>query len=232
MSVTTAPVIVDAAAPSARADFIRRTYGHLALAILAFTVVEWLLLQWSGARELAARMTDGYVWLLVLIAFGAISSFANRWASTPGSVGKQYLGLAIAVVAQALLFLPLLLGVTNASDDTVLPTAALITLLLVAGLTAVVVVTRNDFSFLRTGLIVGGFVSFGLIAASILIGFDLGVLFAFAMVAFAAASVLYSTGGVLHRFRTDQHVAASLSLFASVALLFWYVIRIVQSNRR
>ncbi len=232
MSATTVPVIVDAATPSARADFIRRTYGHLALAVLAFAAVEWILLRWPAAEDFAARISTGYVWLFVLIAFGAVSSVANRWASTPGSVGKQYLGLAVAVVAQAVLFLPLLLGVANAGDETVLPTAGLITLLLVAGLTAVVVVTRNDFSFLRTSLIVGGFVSFGLIVASILIGFDLGLLFAFAMVAFAAGSVLYSTGGVLHRFRTDQHVAAALSLFASVALLFWYVVQIVQSNRR
>jgi FtsH-binding integral membrane protein len=32
---------------------------------------------------------------------------------------------------------------------------------------------------------------------------------------------------VLHHYRTDQYVAASLALFASVAILFWYILRIV-----
>ena len=35
------------------------------------------------------------------------------------------------------------------------------------------------------------------------------------------------------RPRTDQHVGAALELFASVALLFWYVLRLLMSlNRR
>jgi FtsH-binding integral membrane protein len=33
----------------------------------------------------------------------------------------------------------------------------------------------------------------------------------------------------LHHYRTDQYVAASLALFASVALLFWYILRIMIS---
>ena len=37
----------------------------------------------------------------------------------------------------------------------------------------------------------------------------------------AAGYILYDTSNVLHHYRTDQHVAASLALFASVALLFY-----------
>ncbi|MER3632665.1 MAG: permease, partial [Blastocatellia bacterium] len=61
-------------------------------------------------------------------------------------------------------------------------------------------------------------------------GFSLGTLFAFVMVAFAGSAILYETSNVLHRFNTSQHVAAALTLFASVALLFWYVLSIL--NRR
>ncbi len=230
--------IAGRAAPAAtaslgeRALFIRRTYGHLALAVLAFAAVESLLLRWDGARTLAGRMTEGYNWLLVIAAFTVVSTAADRWARTPGSVGKQYLGLAVAVVAQAVLFLPLLLGVASRAEGDVIPTAAVVTLLLVAGLTAVVVVTRTDFSFLRTTLTVTGFVALGLIVASILFGFGLGPFFAWAMVAFGAGAILYHTSNVLHAFRTDQHVAAALALFASVALLFWWVITLVNQNRR
>jgi FtsH-binding integral membrane protein len=65
--------------------------------------------------------------------------------------------------------------------------------------------------------------------ASIFFGFSLGLLFSVLMVAFAAGFILYDTSNVLHHYRIGQHVAASLALFASVALLFWYVLRIVMA---
>jgi len=232
MSVDIARVPVASAQPTDRALFVRRTYGHLALAVLGFVALESVLLRWSGARDLARQMTEGYNWLLVMTAFAVVSGVADRWARNATSIGQQYLGLALAIVAQAILFLPLLLGVASEDREGVVSSAAIITLLLVAGLTAVVVVTRTDFSFLRTTLVITGFVTLGLIVASILVGFNLGLGFAAAMVAFAAGSILYQTSNVLRAYRTDQHVAASLSLFASVALLFWWVVSIVGSQRR
>ncbi|HEV2529918.1 MAG TPA: Bax inhibitor-1 family protein [Thermomicrobiales bacterium] len=231
MSATTTVPIASAPA-SARAEFIRRTYGILVLAILAFAAVEWLLLQWDGARTLAGRMTEGYNWLFVLLAFGAVSGMADRWARVGGSTGKQVLGLAVAIVAQAVLFLPLLLGLDNVAGGDVLPTAAIITLLLVAGLTAVVVISRSDFSFLRAGLVVGGAVALGLIVTSIIFSFGLGPLFSWAMVALAAGSILYTTSNILRHYRTDQQIAAALALFASVAQLLRWVTTIVREMRR
>ena len=49
------------------------------------------------------------------------------------------------------------------------------------------------------------------------------------MIAFAGGSVLYTTSNVLHTYREDQHVAASLALFASIALMLWYVIQLLMS---
>jgi FtsH-binding integral membrane protein len=73
---------------------------------------------------------------------------------------------------------------------------------------------------------IGGFVALGLIVASFLFGFELGLLFSAGMVLLAGASILYTTSNLLHHYRTDQHVAAALELFAAVALLFWYILRI------
>ncbi len=225
MSTANPAMRVDASAPSARAAFIRQTYLHVALAIAAFAALEWLLLQWSGARDLANLMTGGYSWLVVLLAFMFVSRIADRWARSSTSVGMTYLGLGLFVVAEAVLFLPLLYRVSRQGDD-VLSSAAVITLLMVIGLTSVVVVTRTDFSFLRTALTIGGFVALGLIVASIIFGFSLGLLFAIAMVAFASGSILYNTSNIMHAYRTDQPIAAALSLFSSIALLFWYVVSI------
>jgi hypothetical protein len=132
-------------------------------------------------------------------------------------------------VAEAVIFLPLLYVAANFSSPDVIPMAGVITGFLFAGLTATVFITRKDFSWMRSILMIGGFVALGAIAASIIFGFSLGIIFSAIMVLFASAAILYDTSQVLHHYRTDQHVAASLSLFASVALLFWYVLRIVMS---
>lgn len=231
MTASGLPLPVAAAPAGERARFVGRAYAHLAAAIAAFAVVEWRLLQWRPAREIAARMTEGYNWLLVMAAFVVVSGVADRWARSGGGAGHQYLGLGLAVLAQAVLFLPLLLGVAAQGGGGVLPAAGGITVALVAGLTAVAATTRGDFSFLRPVLTVGGLLSLGIIVAGILLGFSLGLGFAAAMVALGAAAVLSNTAGVLRGFRTDQPVAAALALFGSIALLFWWVVRIVGSPR-
>ena len=52
-----------------------------------------------------------------------------------------------------------------------------------------------------------------------------------AMVAFAGAAILYDTSNVLRHYPEDRYVAASLELFASTALMFWYVLRLLSSRR-
>ena len=221
------------ALPEARAQFIRRTYAHLALAILGFLVVEYALLQVPGIERIGALMTEGFNWLIVLALFIGVSWIADYWARSDTSRGLQYAGLTLYVAAQAIIFLPLMvLAVLISNDPTVVPAAGLITLLLFAGLTVVAFTTRADFSFLRTILVIGGFVALGLIVASMIFGFQLGVIFAVAMVGLAAGFILYTTSNIIHYYRTDQYVAASLSLFAAVALMFYYVLWILLSLRR
>ena len=134
-------------------------------------------------------------------------------------------------VAEAVIFLPLLYIAATRSTPDVIPIAGLITGLLFAGLTATAFMTRKDFSFLGGILTVGGFVALGAIICSIIFGFTLGLLFAAIMVFFAGGAILYTTSNLIHHYRTDQHVAAALALFASVMLLFFYVLRVVMGSR-
>ena len=217
------------AGASVRAEFIRRTYHHLAWAVLAFIGVEALLLQWSGAQGLVRMMLRGPSWLVVLAAFMRVSWLAETWARSGASARLQYAGLVLYVVAEAVIFLPLLYVAAYFSSPNVIPTAGIVTALLFGGLTFVAFTTRQDFSFLGSVLSIGGFVALGVIVASMLFGFSLGVFFAGLMVAYAGVAILYNTSNIMHHYRPDQHVAAALALFASVALLFWYVLRIVMS---
>lgn len=214
------------AAPSARVSFIRKTYAHLAGAILAFIGLEYVILSTPLAEAIARTFLGGqYSWAIVLIAFMGISWVANWWASNMASPALQYLGLSLFVVAEVIIFVPLLY-IANAFHPGVIQQAAIVTLALFAGLTATVFITRKDFSFLGPILAIGGFVALALIFLSIFIGFNLGILFVGVMIVFASGCILYDTSKIMHHYHTDQHVAASLSLFASVALLFWYILRL------
>jgi len=221
------------ALPANRAQFIRKTYLLLAAAILAFIGVEAFFFASGVANMIASVIFSGGAmgWLLVLGLFMLVSFLANRWATSETSKMTQYLGLGVFIVAEAVIFVPLLfLSMYYSGDAMVLAKAGIVTLGLFLGITATVFITRSDFSFLGPILAIGGFAALGFIVASALFGFTLGNVFAFIMVAFAGTAILYETSNVLHRFNTNQHVAASLTLFASVALLFWYILSIFSSR--
>jgi len=214
---------------SERAQFIRRTYMHLAAAVALFVGLEALLLNSSLAEPMTRTMLGGrWSWLIVMVAFVGVSWLADAWARSAVSKGMQYAGLILYVVAQSVIFVPLLYIAQNVGEN-VLPISAFLTLFIFAGLTGIVFMTGADFSFLRAGLGLAGLVAMALIVCSILFGFQLGILFFVVMIAFAGAYILYDTSNVLHHYRTDQYVAASLALFASVALMLWYVVQLVMS---
>jgi FtsH-binding integral membrane protein len=220
------------ALPVERAQFVRRTYLHLAAAILAFVGMETVLLNTPGIERLVGLMLNGSGWLITLAAFMGISYLADRWARSETSPAMQYVGLGLYVVIQGIIFVPLLYVAAHYSSPEVIPMAGIITGLLFAGLTATAFITRKDFSFLGSILTIGGFIAMGVIVCSILFGFTLGLLFSGVMVFFAGGAILYTTSNIIHHYRSDQYVAASLALFSGVMLLFWYVLRFVMGSRR
>lgn len=213
-----------------RSTFLSRTYLHLVVAILLFTGIEVALFQ-SGLAVTIAQGMLGVSWLLVVGGFVVVNWFASRVAMTAESLLAQYAALAVFVLAEAIVFVPLLF-IAMMYAPSMIASAAWVTLLGFGGLTAVVFVTRKDFSFLRGILCWGGIVALVLIAAGVIFGFELGTYFSVAMVAFAGAAILYDTSNVLHHYPEDRYVSAALQLFASVALMFWYVLRLFLASRR
>ncbi|MER3416954.1 MAG: permease [Gemmataceae bacterium] len=220
------------AVPSERVAFIRRTYNHLAGALVAFVGLEALLLNLPVAEQSVFFLASSrWSWLLVLGCFIAVAWAADRWAQSDMPVPMQYVGLGLYVVAEALLFMPLLYVADRYFPGTIL-SAGLLTLGLFLALTTFVFVTGKDFSFLRGTLFLASLVAFLTILAAIIAGFQLGVLFSALMILLAGGYILYDTSNVLHHYRTNQHVAASLALFASVVLLFWYILRLLMALQR
>jgi FtsH-binding integral membrane protein len=212
---------------SERGLFIARTYGHLFGAIIAFVILEGLFFSTSLPERMIAFLGGGsWRWLIFLGGFMVVGWLASRTAMAATSRASQYLALGAYVVVEALIFVPLLWVADNFAPGAI-ESAAVITLLGFGGLTAVVFVTRRDFSFLRGILGLAMVVALLIIVGGAIFGLHLGMWFSVAMVAVACGAILYDTSNVLHHYPVEKHVAASLALFASVALLFWYVLLIV-----
>lgn len=214
-----------------RAEFYKKTYWHVALAILAFIGVETVLINVVPVEIISLMFAQKYTWLLIIGVFWLASILANKW-SLSQSRSTQYLGLGFYILLEAVIFLPLLyIAVGYSGGGTMIFQAAMLTIAMFAGLSAVAFTSKKDFSFLRNIIIIGGFLSIGLIVAGAIFGFNLGLWFSVGMVILASASILYETSKLKDSYTTGQYVGASLQLFASIMLLFWYILRILMSRR-
>ena len=164
-------------------------------------------------------------WLLILGGFMVVSWLASRTAHRSTSMGAQYAALTGFVIAEAIIFAPMLYIADNKAGGGVISSAALVTVGLFAGLTAIAFWTRKDFTFLGGLLRWGGLLALGAIGAGVIFGVGLGTWFSVGMVGFAGAAILYDTSRIIKHYPEDRYVAAALELFASVALMFWYILR-------
>ena len=207
-----------------RAQFITRTYQHLLGAIVLFTAIEVLLFR-SGLAFPMAQAMLGTSWLLVLGAFMIAGWLFSGIAARAQGKGAQYGALAGYVLAEAIIFVPLLV-IAELSAPGAIASAAVLTLVGFGALTGIEMTTSRDFTMMGGMMRWMGVSALLLIAGSVLFGFQLGMLFSFAMVVFAGATILYSTSRILRTYPEDRYVSAALELFASVALMFWYILRI------
>lgn len=218
---------VSALAIGDRSDFIWKCYAHVVGAILSFAAIEVYLFQSGIAERITAPLVSN--WWLVLGAFILGGWGASHVAHRIQSTAAQYAALGFFVVLEALIFAPMLY-IAAETQPGVIDSAAGVTVLGSVALIATAMVTRKDFSFLRGLLVWGGLLALVGIIASLIFGFELGTWFSVAMIGFAGAAVLYDTSNILHHYPQDRYVAASLELFASIALMFWYILRLFMSR--
>lgn len=210
-----------------RSNFIWKCYAHVVGAILAFAAIESYLIQTGLAESIAALSMEFP--LLRIGAFLLVGWGGAHLAHKLVSVQAQYAVLAIFVFVYAVVFAPILLMATEYAPG-MIDTAAGITVLASIGLIATVMITRKDFSFLRGMLVWAGMLALVAIIGSIIFGFHMGTWFSVAMIGFAGAAILYDTSNIMHHYPQDRYVAASMALFASVALMFLYILRMLMSR--
>jgi len=237
---------------SDRVAFLRKTYGLLGVALIAFAVLTAGIMRFMPETSLrfSSWAFRGWTWLVVIGLFMLVGYVAERLARSETSSALQYLGLGIGVASYAVLLQPILWvlilkfgnpaalrfsneGLLTGQAGSILMQAIVITLAIFIGLTLTVFVTKKDFSFLRGGLAIASFAVIGVILASMIFGFSLGALFCGALILLMAGYILFQTSLVMSYFPPSGYVAAALMLFSTVATLFWYVLQLLMSlNRR
>ncbi|WP_296316263.1 Bax inhibitor-1/YccA family protein [Winogradskyella sp. UBA3174] len=215
-----------------RVAFYRKTYSHVAGGVLVFILFEYLLMQSETIINFMLSMTEGYKWLLMLGGFMFATNYAEGMALKTTDKNKQYLAYGIYIFFQALIFVPMIYMAAFYMDSGVeiLYQASIVTLALFTGLSAAVLMTKTDFSFLKTGLTIGFFIAIGLIIAGTIFGFNLGLWFSVGMCLLAGGSILYQTSNLVNQYGVEDYIPAALGLFASLMLLFWYILRIFISR--
>jgi len=237
---------------SDRVAFLRKTYAHLGVALIAFAAITAGMMRFATETSLKFSLwafKGQWNWLAVLGLFMVVGWVAEKLARSNTSSVLQYLGLGIAVIAEAVLLQPMLWIVIIkfgnpelffngqegglGSGGKIILEAAVITIAIFGGLTATVFVTKKDFSFMRGVLMLCTFGALGVILASMAFGFHLGAVFSGLMILLMAGYVLYQTSLVMSYFPPTGYVAAALMLFSTIATLFWYVLRLMMElNRR
>jgi len=242
---------------SDRITFLRKTYAHLGGALIAFALFTGLIMKFAtgfswGFSKWA--LSGRWNWLGVIVLFMIAGYVAERLARSNSSRGLQYAGLGLEVLAWSVLLQPVLwilmlrfsayspvevalikkgvmVPVMNGMAAEILWQSVLVTLVIFAGLTLTVFLTKKDFSFLRGVLVIATFGALGVILASAIFGFSLGIIFCGFMILLMAGYILFQTSMVMRDFPPTAHVAAALMLFSTVATLFWYVLQIFMSAR-
>ena len=208
-----------------RAGFIRRTYAHVALAVAATIVFVSFLIAVGAAPVLLSFLTGGMVNMLIFMGlFIGAGIAADRIAHSESSVTMHYAALLGYAFVEAVVVTPAIyiaaLYKPAAIWDALLATSAL-----VAGLSWIAFSTKKDFSFMGPFLAIGTLIAMSVIIAGVVFGFSIGLVGIGAIVLLAAGCVLYNTSNIIHHYQEHQHVAAALGLYASIALMFRFILQ-------
>lgn len=217
---------------SDRVAFLRKSYGLLGGALIVWAAASAYIFRYMPEMSFKwsrwALGNGGINWLIVIGLLMASGMFAQWLARSETSRAVQLLGLGVEVGAWTFLLQPLLwllfLKFKPAGAQAILAQGTIATLVIFVGMTATVFITKKDFSFLRGVITVGMFAAMGIIIASILFGFTLGLVFTGALIALLALKILYDTSMLMNYFPPTHYVSAALMLFGTVATLFWNII--------
>ena len=202
VSVAVAPVID-------RLSFLKRVYGLLSLSLLTGILAGTFTL---NNEALLAVVSRNIIWFFIAEIAMVFLCMWKRKEKT--------------------LSLVLLFGFTSLTGLTSAPLvyayqavafpAAVLTMVTFGSLTAYVMITKKDFSFLRGILLVGIILMVvgGLLNIFFFKSFGLQYYMAWAGVFLFSGFILYDTSNIIRRYKTDEAVLGALALYLDILNLF------------
>ena len=220
------------AAASERADFLKKVYGILFLGMLGFAATLWGTANVPFMNDAAVslgRLIYGQRWGFV-IYIGLFMGGNFLVHSLAEKKPVNVIAYAGWVVLMGFLIAPIVLFAAELKGMEIITQASSMTALVFLGLTAFVLVTGKDFSFLRGVLtimfwgllvvmLIGAFTSFGA-----------GLWISWALVMFYALYILYDTSAILHHLPTSMPMTGAIMLFTDVVLLFKNILILFMSS--
>jgi FtsH-binding integral membrane protein len=215
---------------SIKKAFLVKTYSHLMLCVGIFAACLYLMVTSKAFIALTFSIYSlPFAPFIILAAIVGIS-FATTFFVNSHSKPLQYVGLTLYPVMEAFLFVPMILSFLGRDAIGGLVNASFLTVLIFGCLSLAVVITKPDLGFMGKFLMFASFASIATIVLSLIFGFTLGTWFTIAMIGLACGYILYQTSNILNTTDTEGYIGAGLSLFASVAMLFFYILRFFNSR--
>ena len=194
---------------------LRNTYALLAMTLAFSGLVAFIAQQMQVAYPSIFVVLIGFYGLFFLTvklrdsAWGLLSTFAltGFMGYTLGPILNRYLGMA--------------------NGGEVISAAFAMTALVFCGLSAYVLTTRKDMSFLSGFITAGFFVLLGAVVASFFFqisGLQLAISAGFVL--FSSVCILYQTSAIIHGGERN-YIMATISLYVSIYNLFVSLLQLV-----
>lgn len=168
-------------------------------------------------------------WMMLIIMLGGIFG-AQAVRHVPGVNLAALFGFTTLT---GVMISPLIYFVSRNNPASLLQ-AGLLTLGIFGGLTAYVLISKRDFSFLR-GLVVTGLIVVilaGLLNVLVVGSSALAFAVSATTLLLFAGFVLYDTSNIIRHYPTNEYVAAALSLYLDAFNIFLALLRLLNSSRR
>jgi len=187
---------------------LRNTYMMLAMTLLFSALTAGVAMSMGVGRM--------NIFVLLIGAYGLMFLVHKTANSTAGIFATfaftGFMGFTLGPVLNAYLSLP--------NGDQLVMTALGMTGITFAGLSAVALVTRKDFSFLGNFLFAGAIVLIlAMLAAMIFNISGLALAVSAGFVLFASAAILFETSQIIHGGQTN-YLLATVSLYVSIYNMF------------
>ena len=222
------------AAVDERLGFLKKTYTHLTVQILAVGALTWTFIQNDELiAKFAGFFSGGSMGMIIYLAcFFGLSLVTRKMMAGGKPLSIQYLAAGMWVVFLSILVSPLCyIAAEITGGYGIITEAFILTLCVFGSLTAYALTTKKDFSFLRGAIWIGSVSLIGVAFLLMFMGGSGGIWYSILWVVLLAAWTLYDTSQILHHRATDQYVAASVDLLLDFVYMFMHLLMILLNSR-